>query len=57
MAKAVKSTNVINPCCLNTTVKNFLLAPEAATPPTDDFILMEDGSYILMEDGSKIILE
>ena len=59
MAKQVtKPQPVVNPCCINQTVKTFLLAPETSAPVSGDFILMEDGvSFILMEDGSKILLE
>jgi hypothetical protein len=58
MAKTTKTprpTNVINPCCLNTTVKNFLLNPTNSSP--DFFLLLEDGFKILLEDGSGILLE
>lgn len=47
-----KPANAIVPCCLNKTVKTFLLAP--TTPVVISFILKTDGSYILKTDGSKI---
>lgn len=36
---------------------DFVLIPEAGTPTTDSFLLLETGDFILLEDGSKLILE
>ncbi len=30
---------------------------ESGPPPSDSFLLLEDGSFLLLEDGSKLILE